>query len=95
MRWVRRLVGELSRECSSDRVTGLAAEVAFFVVLSVFPTLLVMASALGFLDTIIGSQLAQEAQQRVISFLQRVLTQNAGDTIAVVRRCSPISGRGF
>ncbi|MDQ6724748.1 MAG: YihY/virulence factor BrkB family protein [Actinomycetota bacterium] len=86
VRWVRRLVGELSRECSSDRVTGLAAEVAFFVVLSVFPALLVMASALGFLDSIIGNQLAQEAQQRVISFLQRVLTQNAGDTIAVVRR---------
>ncbi len=86
VRWVLRLVGDVIQESRSDRVTGLAAEVAFFVVLSVFPALLVMASALGFLDAIVGHQLAQEAQQRVIGVLQRVLTQNAGDTIAVVRR---------
>ncbi len=86
VRWVLRLVGDVIQESRRDRVTGLAAEVAFFVVLSVFPALLVMASALGFLDAIVGHQLAQEAQQRVIGVLQRVLTQNAGDTIAVVRR---------
>lgn len=85
VRRARGLGAELFEHAKRDRITGLAAEVAFFVVLSVFPALLVMAAMLGFLDSIVGQDLAQQAQQRVVEFLQRVLTQDAAGTIEVVR----------
>lgn len=84
-RWLGRHAGDLLREAKEDRVTGLAAEVAFFVVLSVFPALMVMASALGFLDSIVGNRAADDAQAAVVDFLERVLTESASGTIDVVR----------
>ncbi|MGI8776498.1 MAG: YihY/virulence factor BrkB family protein [Acidimicrobiales bacterium] len=76
----------LVRRARADRITGLGAEVAFFVILSVFPALLVMALALGFLGSILGHTVAQEAQSRVLGALQRVLTSDAQGTIDAVRR---------
>lgn len=79
------LAGELRAEAKTDRVTGLAAEVAFFVVLSVFPALLVLASALGFLGSILGDDLARDAQGEVLGFLEGVLTEDADGTVGAVR----------
>jgi len=46
----RALLEALAKEARRDRITGLGAEVAFFVILSVFPALLMMALALAFWD---------------------------------------------
>jgi len=79
------IVGELVREVRSDRVTGLAAEVAFFGVLSLFPGFIAVAAAVGSLEVLIGDEAATDVQETVVSFLERVLTSEAADTVAAVR----------
>lgn len=73
------------RQSIEDRVGGLAAEVAFFGVLSLFPGLLVLAAALGFLEGLIGNDLAGRAEELVLSFLDRILTEQAAGAVAAVR----------
>jgi membrane protein len=68
-----------------NRLTGLAAEVTYFAVLSLFPGLLIVASALGYLETIVGHDLAERSQGAVIEFLQKVLTERGSLVIQAVR----------
>jgi membrane protein len=63
----------------------VAAEVAFFGVLSVFPGLLMAAAALGVLEIFVGSRSALLVEDNVIAFLNFVLTENASGAIEVVR----------
>ncbi len=76
---------ELGREWRDDRCSGLAAEMAFFGILSLFPTLLALAASLGSLDAIGSGRVAQRAERQIIDFLERVLTEDAGETIEAVR----------
>lgn len=75
----------MARGAKEDRLGGLAAEVAFFALLSVFPAFLAIAAALGSLQSIIGGEVAREAQQRVEEFLQTFLTSRAHGTVEAVR----------
>ena len=78
---VRRYVDEVLE----DRLPGLAAETAFFAVLSTFPALLVAVSLLGLLEVVVGNQVAVEAQDRVLSLLSLVLTDEASGVLESVR----------
>ena len=72
------------REWREDRVGGLAAEIAFFGILSLFPVLLAVAAALGSLEAIAGREVAERAQDEVLGFLRDVLTDEAGGTVDAV-----------
>jgi membrane protein len=74
----------MSHDSKSDRLTGLAAEVAFFSLLSVFPGLLTVAAGLGALDSLFGSGLLARAQQEVITVLETFLTDKAAGTADAV-----------
>src|SRR3990170_4149268 len=76
---------ELIAEVVDDRMTGLAAEVAFFAVLSIFPGFLMIASGLGSLEGLLGSEIADEAESAVRSFMNRMLTSDASQAIQAVR----------
>ena len=78
---VRRYVDEVL----DDRLPGLAAETAFFAVLSTFPALLVAGSLLGLLEVVVGREVAQEAQGRVLDVLSLVLTDEASGVLESVR----------
>jgi membrane protein len=85
---VRRASRPLRRfvdEVFEDRLPGLAAETAFFAVLSTFPALLVAGSLLGLLEAVVGQDVAQEAQERVLDVLSLVLTDEASGVIDSVR----------
>jgi hypothetical protein len=84
-RETRAVASEVRKEVSDDRLTGLAAEMAFFVVLSVFPGLIVLAATLGSLDSLVGQEVAAEAQDIVIDFLRRILTDEASPVIEVAQ----------
>lgn len=71
-------------EVDRDRLFGLAAETAFFAVLSIFPGLLVAVSLLGLLQELVGADVAAAAQQRVVGLLSLVLTEQASDAVAAV-----------
>ena len=68
----------MARDAEEDRVPGLAAEVAFFALLSVFPGLLGVAAGLGALDKLFGSEVAEQAQGEVIGLLETFLTDRSG-----------------
>ena len=68
-----------------DRAGGLAAEVAFFAVLSVFPGLLAVAAAVGWLDGLFGENLLRRVERRLLDVLETFLTANADGSIRAVR----------
>lgn len=75
---------QMVRDSKEDRVTGLAAEVAFFALLSVFPGLLTVAAGLGALDGLFGSELLARAQREVVGVLTAFLTDKAQGTAEAV-----------
>ncbi|MEX2290547.1 MAG: YihY/virulence factor BrkB family protein [Mycobacteriales bacterium] len=72
-------------EVLDDRLPGLAAETAFFVVLSMFPALLVGGSLLGLLEALVGNGVAEQARDRVLDLLSLVLTDEASGVLESVR----------
>jgi membrane protein len=72
-------------EVLEDRLPGLAAETAFFAVLSTFPALLVGGSLLGLLDVLVGGDVAAQAQSRILQVLSLVLTDEASGVLDSVR----------
>lgn len=70
--------GAIHREWSEDRCSGLAAEIAFWLVLSLFPGLLVLGAMLGWLDTIIGADVATRVEAEVIEGIEGALGSESG-----------------
>jgi membrane protein len=68
----------------ADRVTGLAAEVAFWAVLSLVPAALVLASILGALEPLVGAAAVSRAETRVVDALDEVFTSDGGGVIESV-----------
>jgi membrane protein len=79
------VVQELVRKSAADRLPGLAAESAFFATLSLFPGLLILAAALGWLDLIAGQEVARRSEAAVIEFLGRVLTDAASGVVGAIQ----------
>ena len=69
----------------NDDAGGLAAEVAFFALLSVFPGLLAVAAAIGWLDGLFSGELARQAEERVLDVLKTFLSENAQGTVDAVQ----------
>ena len=66
---------------ADDRVTGVAAEVAFYGFLGIFPGLLALAAALGFLEVLVGADVAARAQRVVVDFLAGFFGERATATV--------------
>lgn len=78
------LIRELRHEWSRDRVGGLAAEIAFFALLGLFPAVIVLAAALGSLDSIIGGGAAADSEAWLLEQVSNVFGSDStlSDTIA-------------
>ena len=85
VRWFVRLVVEVIHKADRDRLLGLAAETAFFAVLTLFPALLVVAAVLGQLSMLVGRDNALRVENGVLDFLDAVLTDTASPAITTVR----------
>ncbi|MCA1713039.1 MAG: YihY/virulence factor BrkB family protein [Actinobacteria bacterium] len=85
VRWFVRTVADVIRKSDRDRALGLAAENAFMAVLTVFPTLLVVAAILGQLGLIIGEGNATRVENSVLDFLGRLLTDQADGALSTAR----------
>src|SRR5690606_31265807 len=77
-RSTREVIVEMWHEFRADRVSGLAAEIAFFGALSVFPALLVVASALGLLGEWFGEGVAIDVEDAILDRLGSVLGPDSG-----------------
>lgn len=80
-----RIGRRMVEEWTHDRVPDTAAAVAFWAVLSLLPAFLTLAALLGPLDTIVGGDVAEQVQDRVLDFLGTVLTAEAEGTIDAAR----------
>lgn len=81
------LVVGVGRGARDDRVTGLAAEVAFFAALSVLPTLVAVAAALTLVPRLGGGSAgAGEVEATIIGWLENVLTNQASAVIDEVEQ---------
>jgi membrane protein len=69
--------------CLRNRVTGLAAEAAFFAVLSVPPLIFALAGAIGYVTDRFSPAQVADVRAAVIELSQRALTENAVDRIIV------------
>ena len=61
--WATNTVVETIQLVRQNRVMGIAAEVSFWALLSVTPLLLVSASALGYVDSLFGLHVADDARE--------------------------------
>ena len=80
LRW---LIHFLYRSWHDDRISGLAAEIGFFALLSLFPLLLVSSATLGFVGSIVGSDLAASVEGQVTDWSAQVFGTDGGVTEAV------------
>ncbi|CAN5345230.1 YihY/virulence factor BrkB family protein [soil metagenome] len=76
-RRVLSVLRELGSEIGEDRVLGLAAEIAFFTMLSLFPGLLVAAGLLSYLEVFVGAESAARVQGQVTDNLSRIFDSQA------------------
>jgi membrane protein len=76
-----RLVVSTVGSCFRNRVTGLAAEAAFFALLSLPPLLFAMAGSIGYVFDSIGPAQVEQVRQSIIEVASRALTPETVDSI--------------
>ncbi len=76
-----RLVVTTVSSCLRYRVTGLAAEAAFFAVLSVPPLVFGLAGGIGYVTNQFDPGQVQEMRDTILDFSSRLLTERAVDKI--------------
>lgn len=92
---VRGLVHYLYRHWHDDRVSGLAAEIGFFALLSLFPLLLVLSAALGWLSSIVGGDLATDVEGQLADWSEDVFGDGSSVTEAIRRLFDSSSTSAF
>ncbi|MFE9924796.1 YihY/virulence factor BrkB family protein [Streptomyces sp. NPDC005774] len=76
------LLKDTVNSCMEYRILGLAAEAAFFTLLSVPPLLLSMIGLLGYVDTWIGAETTQSLRTNIIEASRAVLSDQGVSQIA-------------
>ncbi|MFF4820526.1 YihY/virulence factor BrkB family protein [Kitasatospora sp. NPDC001309] len=71
------LVKDTTNTCVEYRVTGLAAEAAFFTLLSIPPLLLGLAATLGYLDGFLGAGTIERLKHDIVSASGTVLSDSS------------------
>ena len=90
-----RLIVTTVGSCMRYRVTGLAAEGAFFAVLSVPPLIFAMAGAIGYVTDRFPPAQVADVRAAVIDLSERALTQTAVEGIIVPTIDSVLRGGRF
>jgi membrane protein len=78
-----RLVVATFGSCMRYRVTGLAAEAAFFALLSVPPLLFALVGSIGLVADVFSDAQVEEVRRGIISLVSRALTPRAMDRIVI------------
>ena len=78
-----RLIVTTVSSCLRYRVTGLAAEAAFFAVVSVPPLIFALAGAIGYVTDRFSPDQVADVRSAIIELSERALTQGAVDRIIV------------
>ncbi|MCW2766502.1 MAG: ribonuclease [Nocardioides sp.] len=90
-----RLIVTTVSSCLRYRVTGLAAEGAFFAVLSVPPLIFAMAGAIGYVTSHFSDAQVADVRQAVIDLSSRLLTDSAVNSVIVPTLNDVLNGGRF
>ena len=90
-----RLVVTTFGSCMRYRVTGLAAEAAFFAILSVPPLVFAMAGMIGYVSAQFAPADVEQVRQAVIDLSSRVLTEEAVGSVIVPTIDDVLDSRRF
>lgn len=90
-----RLIVTTVGSCMRYRVTGLAAEAAFFAVLSMPPLVFAFTGAIGYVTSQFPAAQVADVRQAVIDLASRALTQDAVDTVIVPTIDDVLAGGRF
>ena|GEM_PF-666097 len=74
--WPFRIIGSIISLVRRNRVLSLAAEISFWGVLSVVPIVIAAGSALGWLDTIAGTEVAEDARAELTNLVTTLFGTN-------------------
>ncbi|MFF1793839.1 YihY/virulence factor BrkB family protein, partial [Kitasatospora sp. NPDC058263] len=77
------LVRDTTNTCVEYRVTGLAAEAAFFTLLSIPPLLLCLAGTLGYLDDLLGAGTIDKLKQDILKASGTVLSDSSIQDVVI------------
>ncbi|MFE2725721.1 YihY/virulence factor BrkB family protein [Kitasatospora sp. NPDC059327] len=77
------LIKDTTNTCVEYRVTGLAAEAAFFTLLSIPPLLLCLAGTLGYLDEFLGAGTIDKLKSDIVSAAGTVLSDSSIKQVVV------------
>ncbi len=78
---LRTLAVRTYRDSVADRLPGLAAEVAFFLLLSLPPLLLVFLGALGYVGDLFGPDTVAELRDAIVDFADGFLTRSTVEDV--------------
>jgi membrane protein len=87
-----RLIKDTTSICIEYRVTGLAAEVAFYTLMSVPPLLLCVAGTLGYLDDFLGAGTIDDLQHAILNAAGTVLSPSSVNAVVKPLLHSVFSG---
>lgn len=90
-----RLIVTTIASCLRYRVTGLAAEAAFFAVLSVPPLVFALAGAIGYVSQRFSDSQLEEVRQSVVDLCSTFLTDSAVDRVIVPTMNDVLDGGRF
>ena len=71
------LAARTVRDSADDRIMGLGAEVAFFILLSLPPALLTILGTLGYISSLLGADVAIATRDQVVGVASTFLTETS------------------
>lgn len=80
-----RSVVHVIRGARDDRVTGLAAEVAYFGLLSLIPGSVALAAAVTLMGNVRGGEAGRAAETAILRWAERLLTDEASAVTSAIR----------
>lgn len=69
------------RSTIDDRVTGLAAEMAFFALLSMVPLVVALGASLGWMELLLGAEAVERGRQAVAQGLDTVFSRDVAEGV--------------
>jgi membrane protein len=73
----------------------LAAEIAFYAILSIFPAVVALAAMLGFVESVFGLQVAEQVEQAMVDAVNSVLGSGADGVDEAIARLFETSSPGL
>jgi len=81
-------------EWVDDRASGVAAEIAFWLILTIFPVLILLGALLGSLESIVGHDVTGRVEAQIVEWIEELLGAQSGPATEVTEDLFNSRGAG-